>query len=271
MAKEDPSKEERRRLKKEKKEKKRLAEEAGVSKHKSSKSKDKDRSSRSKSKESPTVLATEEQTKMIVESKVPNTIENEGDGEEPKEEMEVEEEVKQVKVKSVMPGRPIGALVPFANPLADEKVAKKCFKGVRKAATHRTLKRGVKEVVKSLRKSAIPTNPSSSSLPQGLVILAADISPLDVISHVPVLCEDHSIPYVYVTSRAELGIAGGTKRPTSVVLVTRDAAGKGGKEKEKKKKDGDGGGDAGEEKENWEETYKGLVKVVERESGKVRI
>ena len=28
--------------------------------------------------------------------------------------------------------RPIGALVPFANPLADEKVAKKVFKGVKK-------------------------------------------------------------------------------------------------------------------------------------------
>jgi H/ACA ribonucleoprotein complex subunit 2 len=28
--------------------------------------------------------------------------------------------------------RPVGALVPFANPLADEKVAKKIFKGVKK-------------------------------------------------------------------------------------------------------------------------------------------
>ena len=33
------------------------------------------------------------------------------------------------------------------------------------------------------------------------------------------LCEDHKIPYVFVPSKAELGAAGGTKRPTSCVLV----------------------------------------------------
>ena len=34
-----------------------------------------------------------------------------------------------------------------------------------------------------------------------LVFLAGDISPLDVLTHVPVLCEDHDIPYVYVPSK----------------------------------------------------------------------
>merc|ERR1711939_864674 len=99
---------------------------------------------------------------------------------------------------------PISALVPFANPLCDEKNQKKVLKGVKKAAKNKALKRGVKEVVKSVRKSP----------------LAADISPMDVISHLPVLCEDHNIPYVYVPSRAELGAAGSTKRPTSVVMIT---------------------------------------------------
>lgn len=85
--------------------------------------------------------------------------------------------------------------------------------------------------------------------------MAADISPMDVISHIPVLCEDHNIPYVYVTSRAELGMAGQTKRPTSVVMVSRE----GGKKKEGKGEDDD-----------WSETYKGLVKVVEREGRRVK-
>lgn len=83
---------------------------------------------------------------------------------------------------------------------------------------------------------------------------------MDVISHIPVLCEDHHIPYIYVTSRAELGMAGQTKRPTSVVMIARDvAAGKKGAEKKS--------GDDGE----WSETYKGLVKVVEREGGRVKV
>ena len=83
---------------------------------------------------------------------------------------------------------------------------------------------------------------------------------MDVISHIPVLCEDHHIPYVYVTSRAELGMAGQTKRPTSVVMVGRDP----GKKKDDKK-------DVQEVGEDWLETYKGLVKVVEREGKNVRI
>lgn len=46
------------------------------------------------------------------------------------EEEEEEEEGMIVDTKGAV--RPIGALVPFANPLADEKVGKKVFKGVKK-------------------------------------------------------------------------------------------------------------------------------------------
>jgi len=157
----------------------------------------------------------------------------------------------------------VGALVPFANPLADDKVAKKVFKCVKKAAAHRTLKRGVKEVVKALRKSPQSQPTSNGTPPIGVVVLAADISPMDVISHIPVLAEDHNIPYIYVTSRAELGIAGMTKRPTSVVMVSRDVAG--GKKGDAKKERGE------EDKESWEESFKGLVKVVEREGRHVKV
>ena len=34
-----------------------------------------------------------------------------------------------------------------------------------------------------------------------LVILAGDTSPIDVFSHIPVLCEENQIPYVYVPSK----------------------------------------------------------------------
>lgn len=127
------------------------------------------------------------------------------------------------------------------------------------AAAQRTLKRGVKEVVKALRKSQ-SSDPNGT--PIGIVILAADISPMDVISHIPVLCEDHGIPYIYVTSRAELGMAGQTKRPTSVVMVSRDVPANKKKDVEK---------DGKEDKEDWSETFKGLVKVVEKEGRHVKV
>ncbi|KAI9697804.1 MAG: snoRNA-binding protein [Candelina mexicana] len=157
---------------------------------------------------------------------------------------------------AIKPPPLIGALVPFANPLADEKVGKKVLKTVKKAAKNKSLKRGVKEVVKSLRKSHTANQPS---LPPFIVILAADISPMDVISHIPVLCEDHNIPYLFVTSRAELGAAGATKRPTSVVMVCRE---RGGKRKE---------GEVIEGEEEYGESYKELAKIVERESLGVKV
>lgn len=36
-------------------------------------------------------------------------------------------------------------------------------------------------------------------------IIAGDISPIDVITHLPVLCEDHDIPYIFVPSKEVIG------------------------------------------------------------------
>lgn len=33
------------------------------------------------------------------------------------------------------------------------------------------------------------------------MILAGDVSPIDVISHIPILCEENQIPYCYVPSK----------------------------------------------------------------------
>lgn len=51
--------------------------------------------------------------------------------------------------------------------------------------------------------------------------MAADVSPVDVISHIPVQCENKGIAYIYVRSRMELGTAALTKKPTSVVLLLK--------------------------------------------------
>ena len=94
---------------------------------------------------------------------------------------------------------------PIANPLADKKLTKKVLKTVKAAAGAKLIRRGVKEVVKALKKGE-----------QGLSIIAGDISPIDVICHVPILCEEKNIAYVYVPSKEELGTASLTKRPTSM-------------------------------------------------------
>ena len=53
-----------------------------------------------------------------------------------------------------------------------------------------------------------------------MAVIAGDISPIDVITHVPVLCEEANIPYVFVPSKEDLGASSGCKRPTSCVLIS---------------------------------------------------
>ncbi|BFZ61615.1 snoRNA-binding protein [Saitoella coloradoensis] len=130
----------------------------------------------------------------------------------------------------------LAAVNEIAKPLAPKKLNKKLLKTVKKAAKAKQIKRGVKEVVKALRKQQ-----------KGLVIIAGDISPIDVISHIPVLCEDADVPYVFVPSKEDLGAAGATKRPTSCVMI---APGSG-------KKKGD--------KEGKEEDYLELYQEVSKE------
>lgn len=119
-------------------------------------------------------------------------------------------------------------------------------------------------MVKALRKSP-PSAPGYTSFP-GLVVIAGDISPPDVISHLPVLCEDHNVPYIFVTSRAELGASAKTKRPTSVVMIMeKHEAGAKKKQQAKdadkdKDKDAEGDGEA-----EFAEAYASLVKYVQKE------
>jgi len=169
-------------------------------------------------------------------------------------ELEKEPEVSMVNVVN-SDDEPRGALVPFAFPLADQdKEVKKILKTVKKSAKSKTLRRGVKEVVKALRKSAAAGAGSSLSDPSAIVVIAADISPMDVIAHIPVLCEDHNVPYIYIKSRAQLGEASATKRPTSVVMIGKDRMGK----------------KAGEGDEEFGEAYGELVKVVAKAAKTVR-
>ncbi|XP_043699632.1 H/ACA ribonucleoprotein complex subunit 2-like protein [Telopea speciosissima] len=128
--------------------------------------------------------------------------------------------------KSQKERKKILALAPIAKPLAGKKLCTRAHKLVKRASEHKCLKRGVKEVVKSIRRGN-----------KGLCIIAGNISPIDVITHLPILCEESDIPYVYVPSKEDLATAGATKRPTCCVLVlTKPTKGELGQEEQEKLK-----------------------------------
>ena len=76
------------------------------------------------------------------------------------------------------------------------------------AGKQKSFRRGIKECVKAMRKGE-----------KGMLVIAGNITPIDVISHLAVLAEENDIAYVYVESKEALGEAGGSKRPTSCILV----------------------------------------------------
>ena len=43
--------------------------------------------------------------------------------------------------------------------------------------------------------------------------MAADTEPLEILLHLPLLCEDKNVPYVFVPSKIALGRACGVSRP----------------------------------------------------------
>jgi len=97
---------------------------------------------------------------------------------------------------------------PIANPMIAGKLKSRTLRLLKKAKEAKQLRRGVPDVTKALRKGK-----------KGMLIIAGDVSPVDVIAHMPVLAEERGVLYAFVESRKELGLACGSKRPMSVVLI----------------------------------------------------
>ncbi|XP_025156508.1 H/ACA ribonucleoprotein complex subunit 2-like protein isoform X2 [Harpegnathos saltator] len=97
----------------------------------------------------------------------------------------------------------------IAKPIASKKLSKRIYKCIKKASKHKTyLRNGLKDVQKHLRKGET-----------GLVIFAADVFPIEIMCHLPVICEDKNVPYCYTPSRQDIGIAMGINRGSLMVLI----------------------------------------------------
>jgi large subunit ribosomal protein L7Ae len=59
-----------------------------------------------------------------------------------------------------------------------------------------------------------------------IVIMAVDVNPPEILAHLPSLCEERNVPYVYVPSKAELGNAIGLEKPTASIAIVDVGRGK---------------------------------------------
>ena len=122
----------------------------------------------------------------------------------------------------------------IAEPMASKKLAKKvytfCFaklpilkkhlifisglqlyKCIKKGMKHKgQVRNGLKDVQSRIRKGE-----------KGLVVFAGDVTPVDVMCHLPAVCEEKGLPYVFTPSRALLGQAMGVKRGSLMVMIRK--------------------------------------------------
>jgi len=97
----------------------------------------------------------------------------------------------------------------IAKPMANKKLAKRVYKVIKKGMKHKTyVRNGLKDVQSRIRKGE-----------RGIVVFAGDVTPVDVMCHLPAVCEEKDIPYVYTPSRQDLGTAMGVKRGSLMVMI----------------------------------------------------
>ncbi|KAK3091848.1 hypothetical protein FSP39_023141, partial [Pinctada imbricata] len=103
----------------------------------------------------------------------------------------------------------VDAVNPKAYPLATDQLTQDILNIVQQAANHKQLKKGANEATKTLNRGI-----------SEFIVMAADAEPLEILLHLPLLCEDKNVPYVFVKSKQALGRACGVSRPVIACSVT---------------------------------------------------
>ncbi|KAM0512551.1 hypothetical protein ACHAPE_008728 [Trichoderma viride] len=94
-------------------------------------------------------------------------------------------------------------------PLADAALTQEILDLLQSAMHIRQAKKGANEVTKSINRGTCE-----------LAVLAADTEPLAIILHIPLICEDKGVTYVYVPSKTLLGRACGVSRAVIAASIS---------------------------------------------------
>ena len=78
------------------------------------------------------------------------------------------------------------------------ELAEKAYEAIRIAKDTGKIKKGTNETTKAVERGLAK-----------LVLIAEDVDPPEVVAHLPLLCEEKKVPYVYVPSKDRLGQACG--------------------------------------------------------------
>ncbi|MFB0503476.1 MAG: 50S ribosomal protein L7Ae [Candidatus Bathyarchaeia archaeon] len=90
-----------------------------------------------------------------------------------------------------------------------EEVADATYEALQIAVRSGSVRRGTNETTKAVERGQAK-----------LVVVAEDVDPPEVVAHLPILCDERKIPYVFVPSKMKIGSACGIDVPSAAVCIT---------------------------------------------------
>jgi large subunit ribosomal protein L7Ae len=89
-----------------------------------------------------------------------------------------------------------------------KEVADAAYEALQIAARTGSVKKGTNETTKAVERAHAK-----------LVVIAEDVDPPEVVAHLPLLCEERKIPYVFVPSKQKIGSAVGIDVPAASACI----------------------------------------------------
>jgi len=95
-----------------------------------------------------------------------------------------------------------------------KELSDKVLQAIQDIRTSGKLRKGTNEATKSVERSEAK-----------FVAIAADVNPIEIVMHIPMLCDEKKIPFAFVPSKADLGAAAGLPVGTSAVAIANAGEG----------------------------------------------
>jgi len=92
-----------------------------------------------------------------------------------------------------------------------EEVADAACEALQMAAETGQVRKGTNEATKAIERGIAK-----------LVVIAEDVDPPEVVAHLPILCDERKIPYLFVSTRKRLGSAVGIDVPAASVCIVEE-------------------------------------------------
>ncbi len=92
----------------------------------------------------------------------------------------------------------------------NDSLAEKTYDTIEKAADTGKVAIGTNEVTKAVERNNAD-----------LIVIAENVSPEEVVMHLPALAGERDIPYTFVPDREELGLAAGINVQSAAIAVTQ--------------------------------------------------